>query len=234
MVNLHHEVYRRVGVNHQQDPYGVGTSWTQILGEMAFVATAEEGIVWGIDFEGEVWRYDGGSISIQEVINNVDHGWKLIADAKMIEVDVGYNSQVVGSNNEGLAFFRNGITEELPEGSSWFQFDGTSEHIVMCGNGQIFAIQNGRVMYRTDVDDENVKGSAWAAVDAQPTGVYTQITCGKRGQLMVIDDNNKVWAREDVTDAMPQGSSWTAMDQQDLKHVSLGLDGRIWGVGTSG
>jgi hypothetical protein len=86
---------------------------------MSFVATAEEGIVWGIDPEGEVWRYDGGEISIQEVINNVDHGWKLIADKKMLEVDVGYNAQVVASNNEGQTFFRNGITEDLPEGVNW-------------------------------------------------------------------------------------------------------------------
>jgi hypothetical protein len=64
MVNVHNEVYKRIGVDHAQTPYGVGHEWMQIAGEMTYVATAEEGIVWGIDVDGEVWRYDGGEISI--------------------------------------------------------------------------------------------------------------------------------------------------------------------------
>lgn len=168
MVNVHNEVYQRKGLDQDQHPYGVGNEWDQILGVMTYVATAEQGIVWGIDPVGEVWRYDGGDISIQEVINNVDHGWKLIADAKMIEVDVGYNAQVVATNNQGQTFFRNGITDDVPEGTSWFQFEDEMAHIVMCGNGQIFAIgkADAQVYFRTDVDDENLKGSAWAKVDA--------------------------------------------------------------------
>jgi hypothetical protein len=107
----------------------------------------------------------------------------------------------------------------------------------MCGNGQIFAIgmADGQVYYRTDVDDENLKGSAWAAVDqTASTQVFMQLTCGKRGQVMAVDTNNKVFARDNVHDGLPQGAGWVAYDQQDLKHVSLGLDGHIWGVGTSG
>ena len=92
MVNVHNEVYSREGVDHASSPWGTGFGWIQVPGEMTYVATAEEGIVWGIDVDGEVWRYDGGEISIQVVINNVDHGWTLVPEKKLMEVDVGYNA----------------------------------------------------------------------------------------------------------------------------------------------
>jgi hypothetical protein len=41
MVNVHNEVYARVGVNHASTPYGTGFNWNQIPGEMVYVATAE-------------------------------------------------------------------------------------------------------------------------------------------------------------------------------------------------
>jgi hypothetical protein len=191
MVNVHNEVYQREGVDHAQTPYGTGFGWNQIPGDMTYVATAEEGIVWGIDVDGEVWRYDGGDISIQVVINNIDHGWTLVEGAKLLEVDVGYNAQVVGSNNQQQAFFRNGITEDTPMGSGWFQFEDQFEHIVMCGNGQIFAISSAdqHVYYRTQVDDENLTGSTWVPVDATASDMrYKQLTCGKRGQLLVVSE----------------------------------------------
>jgi hypothetical protein len=207
MVNVHNEVYQREGVDHLSSPYGTGFGWVQVPGEMTYVATAEEGIVWGIDADGEVWRYDGGDISIQVVINNVDHGWTLVPEKKLLEVDVGYNAQVVGSNNQMQAFFRNGITEDEPMGTSWFQFEDELTHIVMCGNGQIFAIManDRQVYYRTEVDDENIKGSAWAPVDAANAAdhMYKQLSCGKRGQLMVVTEENRVFSRSGVIDSLP-------------------------------
>jgi hypothetical protein len=84
------------------------------------------------------------------------------------------------------------------------------------------------------MDDENLKGTAWAPIDSSNLGmVFRQLTCGKRGQLMAIDENNNVHSRDGVIDALPQGSSWTTY-QQSLKWVSYGLDGYIWGVGERG
>lgn len=120
MVNVHNEVFRREGVNHETTPWGTGTGWEEVPGEMSFVATAEEGITWGIDVDGEVWRWIGGEISVEVVVNNIDHGWTLVENKKLLEVDVGHNAQVVGVNSMDQAFFRKGITEELPMGDDWF------------------------------------------------------------------------------------------------------------------
>jgi hypothetical protein len=32
-------------------------------------------------------------------VNNIDHGWILVPEKKLLEVDVGYNAQVVGVNS---------------------------------------------------------------------------------------------------------------------------------------
>lgn len=47
---------------------------------MAYVATAEQGIVWALDGEGNVWVLNEGTISIEEVIDNAEHDWVLIPD----------------------------------------------------------------------------------------------------------------------------------------------------------
>jgi hypothetical protein len=75
MVNVHHEVYRRTGLDQEAAPWGTGTDWDQVPGEMIYVATAEEGIVWGIDTDGEVWRWLEGEISIEEIVDNTEHHW---------------------------------------------------------------------------------------------------------------------------------------------------------------
>jgi hypothetical protein len=75
MVNVHNEVYRRVGVDQTNSAYDAGNEWTQVLGVQSFVTTAEDAVVWAIDDEGEVWRWGQGAITIEDIINNVDHQW---------------------------------------------------------------------------------------------------------------------------------------------------------------
>jgi hypothetical protein len=74
-VTAYNEVYMR-------DNYAVATptgdDWRQIPGSMAFVSTAEEGIVWALDQSGSLWVLDEGDISIQDVIDNTEHGWTLV------------------------------------------------------------------------------------------------------------------------------------------------------------
>jgi len=73
MVNSHNEVFRRQGV--EGSAHGTGTGWEEVPGHMSYVKTAEEGITWAIDEVGEVWKWKGGDISIQVVVDNADHGW---------------------------------------------------------------------------------------------------------------------------------------------------------------
>jgi hypothetical protein len=142
MVNDHHEVYRRTGVDHAAEPYAQGQEWEQVCGRalMRFVATAENGITWAIDPEGSIWRYKGGEITIEEIINNVDHEWTHVENNQLIRVDVGYNSQVVGiESNGGNALFRTGVTETMVMGDNWANLGSGFTDITMCRNGRIWA-----------------------------------------------------------------------------------------------
>jgi hypothetical protein len=53
-------------------------------GSMAFVTTAEEGIVWGLDQSGALWLYDMGQITIQDIIKNEEEGWTLVTPDKLV------------------------------------------------------------------------------------------------------------------------------------------------------
>jgi hypothetical protein len=140
MVNVHNEVYRRDGVDHTAKPYEAGTSWKQVLGTQSFVTTAEDGVTWAIDAEGEVWRWDGGVITMEAIVNNVEDDWVHIAEKQLIKVDVGYNSQVVGIESvQGNALFRTGVTESVVSGDNWALLGNGFTDVTMCRNGLMWA-----------------------------------------------------------------------------------------------
>ncbi len=136
MVNIHYEVYRRAGmVEHDY-----GTSWEEVPGEMRFVSTAEEGITWGIDPEGEVWRWLEGEISIEEIVDNTHHHWIHVPEKQLIKLDVGYNSEVVGiEEDNGDALYREGVTPETVMGTGWSSLGSGYNDVTVCANGQIWA-----------------------------------------------------------------------------------------------
>lgn len=50
---------------------------------MAYCSTAEEGIVWTIDNDGDVFILDSGSISIWVPVDNSEFDWVLAPDAEL-------------------------------------------------------------------------------------------------------------------------------------------------------
>jgi hypothetical protein len=59
---------------------------------MTFVSTSEQGIVWAIDDEADIWVLKTGSITVDRPVQNEEHGWTLIEEIELIQVDVGYNA----------------------------------------------------------------------------------------------------------------------------------------------
>lgn len=118
-VSLFNEVFKRNGLSLTEF---VGTDWESVPGTMRFVSSAEVGVVWAIDPEDDVWILKTGDITTEVIINNIDHDWILVEGEDgnvLIQVDSGYNSQVVGVNSGGEAFWRTGITKATPMGSEW-------------------------------------------------------------------------------------------------------------------
>ena len=80
-VTIFNEVYERENYN---DGSIDGSGWKQIKGSMNYVATAEQGIVWGLDKLGEVWILNTGTISREIIIENETMGWILVNDAHLV------------------------------------------------------------------------------------------------------------------------------------------------------
>ena len=103
------ELFEREEVT-ESNPDGV--AWKQREKFMAWVSTAEEGIVWALDEEGEVWILNDGTISVDDYVPNNELGWTLAPEALLVQVDVGYNSHVVGVDDEGKVWWRTGVNEQ--------------------------------------------------------------------------------------------------------------------------
>jgi len=80
---------------------------------MIYVSTAEQGIVWAIDDDHDVWVLRAGTITTGIIINN-EPTWEKIPDMKLVYLDVGKGGQLVGLLNTGCSFWRKGITNEVP------------------------------------------------------------------------------------------------------------------------
>jgi hypothetical protein len=91
----------------------MGTAWKKECGEMMYVSTAEQGVVWAIDDDHDVWVLKTGTITIDQTINN-EPTWSKIPDAKLVYVDVGRQGQLVGLKDTGCSFWRKGITQATP------------------------------------------------------------------------------------------------------------------------
>jgi len=155
------------------------------------VSTAEQGVVWAIDVDGEVWRWRGGEITVEEIVNNVDHDWIHVPEAQLIKVDVGYNSQVVGIEEVGgNALFRTGVTPELVMGNGWANLGTGFTDITMCRNGLMWATDGQSVSFRTGIVDQvNNQGTGWEVVEQM--GV-TSINCGYRARLWLTTNTGEV------------------------------------------
>jgi hypothetical protein len=192
---------------------------------MVFVSTNEQGIVWAIDDEADIWVLKTGSLDVEPPVQNEEHGWILIPENELIQVDVGYNAQVVGVTENHEALFRTGITVELPQGDGWEQIEGRSiRHASMCSNGEIWATSpDGHVYHRTEVSRYQITGEEWVTVSEQ--GTLRQVSCGRYGQVWGVANTRDVMVRSGVTALTTAGNGWTTVGNQRMSYVSIGHDG---------
>jgi len=240
-VTMFNEVFRRSGLS---DDNVLGDGWHQeFTGWMRYVSTAEEGIVWGIDIEYDVWVLHTGSISIQSIINNQELGWTLVEGQKLIQVDTGFNGYTVGLSEGGQTFWRNEITVDNAMGTSWSTLEGAlGSDVTICGNGQIFMLNNeGGLMFRDGVKtysasqeisltDADRMGNSW---ESQLEGqAFKHVSCGKNGQTWLVNQDMTV-SRCDTQDAAnPECTSTQSIEMGGLlfTDIAAGQDGQVWGL----
>jgi hypothetical protein len=204
---------------------------------MAYVSTAEEGIVWSLDEKGEVWVLKTGSISKDDFVPNDELGWTHAPDALLIQVDVGYNSQVAGVDDEGVVYWRTGITDGNFGGDGWTTFeDGTPlmSHVTVCDTGNFWGTTLDHTVYmRGNVNDDTPMGDSWMEVSSDMYNLR-QVSCGRRGWVVGRTTENRMVFRGEVHADNDMGNFWTETDDTEVKYVSIGIDGQIWAVAMDG
>jgi hypothetical protein len=214
-----------------------GVDWLQRESFMAYVSTAEEGIVWALDEEGEVWILDSGTISIDDTVPNDQLGWTHAPDALLMQVDVGYNSQVAGVDSAGKVYWRTGVTDGNFGGDGWTTLADSPAmvHVTVCDTGVFWGnTADHKVYYRSGVNDDTPMGNAWVEVTSDMHNLR-QISCGYRGYVVGRNDANKIIMRREQTATNPAGNLWAEIqDDQEFRYVSIGIDGKIWAVRSDG
>ena len=88
---------------------------------MVYVSTAEEGIVWAIDEDHDVWVLKAGVITVEEEVDNSPTWDPVDPSIKLVYVDVGKAGQLVGLKESGCSMYKRGITSENPKGDpEWY------------------------------------------------------------------------------------------------------------------
>jgi len=239
-VNVFNEVYRRHGSEGESQIDGTGYEWQQYTGTMIFAQSAEEGVVWALDDEHDVWVLRAGTITSGEIINN-EPTWTKIPDVKLVYVDVGKEGQLVGLANTGCPFWKKGITDQNPEGvNEWWDLTNDQSNqdtyykfgtIAMCMTGNMHAtLKEGdsALYFRAGVSKEYPYGVEWvrSSVDAGET--LKQVSCGYRGYVWAVTTSGNVLKLEGVTADQPQGTSWSNDERSSISHISIGDAGEIW------
>jgi hypothetical protein len=244
-VTMFNEVYQRRGLSWTSESENdlVGDSWNEVKGWMTYVSTAEEGIVWAIDVEYDVWVLETGSITIADIIRNQELGWTLVETQKLVQVDTGFNGYVVGLSDGGQVHWRQGVTVDEPMGTAWAQIDGAmGSDVTLCGNGEIFMLDNaGALLHRAGVQTYSASASV-TLTDAQRMGTewevdmegksYNHVSCGKNGQTWLVAQDMTV-VRCDTQDAAnPRCTSTQSINMGGLlfMDIAAGQDGQVWGL----
>jgi len=236
-VNRWNEIFRRTGLS---DTNHSGDGWEQHQGEMTYVSTAEEGIVWAIDDDHDVWVLKAGTISVVDVVDN-EPTWTPIPNAQLVYVDVGRQGQLVGLRESGCSFWRKGITEAQPQGvDEWWDLSNDKTNmetyyqfntIAMCQTGNMFAtLKTGdsKLYFRAGVAKDQRWGTEWVPSQVDMGENIAQVSCGYRGYVWAVSASGKVFRLDGITADRPQGESWTEMQNTGMEHISVGDNGAVW------
>lgn len=103
-------------------------AWTPIPGSLTQVEQGENGVVWGINKNNDVYIRDG--ISTTQPYGTK---WTKIGGVALKQITVGCDGNVRGVSPAGEIYFRDGISAQKPKGTAWSKIDGSVQEIAVGG-----------------------------------------------------------------------------------------------------
>jgi len=151
---------------------------------------------------------------------------------------------VWGVNASSQVYFREGVSQANPQGTSWTLVDGDISYIAVGPTGQVYGWnRGGYIWYRSGITQANPKGTGWVRIDGQPMRPDGGIAVGPNGAVWglgpdVHPDGGNIYFLEGVTESNPGGTGWKQVGPgAHLCYIAVGPggtpvglqhNGRIW------
>lgn len=226
----------------------IALGWDQMPGALAYVSAGSATNVWGVNQQGQVWRWNG-------------RDWNRMPGV-LVNISAAADGTVVGVNPIGIPFRWNG--------SDWTQMPGRLATISAGSSTQIWGIgtkaedrpQSDRNLFRWDPKAQNwaiesvgslggrrpassvsvdAAGNVWCTLAWAPepyifdrgagkpsfvpvAGNLTQVTIGSPQYIMGVNKDGNIWRWT--------GNMWRQVPGA-LKWISVASDGTAWGVNAS-
>ncbi|XP_078659856.1 uncharacterized protein LOC144904656 [Branchiostoma floridae x Branchiostoma belcheri] len=237
-----------------------GSNWKEIAGDTGYrqtvavdkwrqVAAGDSG-VWAVKEDGSIyWRVGTYGAPLEP-----GRMWKLVpGKLKQISVE---KTVVWGVNIHGEIFYRRGVAESNPAGTTWVRVSGNLVYVSVYLNDVWGVNRNGNIYKYVGGRWQNIRGPMLATISAGSAGVwgttadgdvYFKLVDGWRqveGSLVQVSvGNGIVWGVNKYGEIYIKtgvqsgsaGSDWERIEQGSLKVVSVGNKSTrpVWGVGTN-
>jgi hypothetical protein len=122
----------------------MGTEWVQVQGSLMHISVGYGPVLWGVDYGHQVWFKQLGHIKQED-----NPGWiqveKPEGTQKMIQLDVGRDGNVWGTDDAQRVFMRLGVhPDSAPSGTEWADLSNGQSmvNVAVCTDGHVWAVSN--------------------------------------------------------------------------------------------
>ncbi|MCB9493636.1 MAG: hypothetical protein H6679_05170 [Epsilonproteobacteria bacterium] len=143
---------------------------------------------------------------------------------------------VWGIAADNKVYFREGINDANPTGTSWSEITGLAASDISVGpDGAVWALGNTpvgggyKIYFREGITGTNPKGTSWSEVG----GAVVVIATGLGGQAWGVNDGDNLFFRQGITQSQPKGTAWQHVNPY-FKYVDAGSDtyNSVWATGS--
>jgi hypothetical protein len=120
---------------------------------------------------------------------------------------------------DGVVFFREGIADNTPMGTSWRRIPERL-HSIACGATGVWGltVDEFSVVFRHAVTDTRPTGIRWEEVGPS----MSQISTSPTGLVLAVDHRWHAWSRWGITAENPIGIKWVEINGTTVSHVAAG------------
>lgn len=192
--------------------------WSVIPGSLEQIDHGLTEGVWGVNRHDYIYRLKSNSLGWQKIPGSLKH------------VSVG-KAGVWGVNSNDDIYYRVGVTESNPSGSSWLHISGKLKQIDSGPSGIVYGVSaDDKIWCRKGIDTLKPSGTGWTQVTSY--GRLKYVSCGALG-CWGVNSADQIWYRSGVTKQNCFGSAWYHIPGS-LKQIEAGSAGDVYGINSAG